>query len=387
MNKINLLFIISGIVRFWERSPGIPNIVRGLSEKGFNIDLVSFTREADELNKIKTELLEKKFPNIKLYFIKASKKNPFSCWHIINEIFKNKKIHIVIGEIINLSTFLSLFLKNQVKIIAHEVRMPKSYKIRIIKRALRGEFSLIKAFELIRNVKKLSKKVDKVISNSHALNLAVISAFKIKPEKCFTIYRGIDTEFFSFKKRNSIRTIPELLFVGNIKPHKGVEDLFEALRLIDKPVKLILCGKGEPEYIEFLKNKTQNYKVPHQISFKGYLSPFKLLNYYQNCDIFVFPSHTEGMPRVLLEAMSCGCPVVCSDILPHKEAIINEVNGIMVSVKSPQSLAQGILKCINNPEIIESISINARKTIEEKFSKESEINKWTEVINQVIYEI
>ena len=112
-----------------------------------------------------------------------------------------------------------------------------------------------------------------------------------------------------------------------------------------------------------------------------------MLNYYQNCDIFVFPSHTEGMPRALLEAMSCGCPVVCSDILPHKEAIINEVNGIMVSVKSPQSLAQGILKCINNPEIIESISINARKTIEEKFSKESEINKWTEVINQVIYEI
>ncbi|RLB58784.1 MAG: hypothetical protein DRG80_06900, partial [Deltaproteobacteria bacterium] len=247
--------------------------------------------------------------------------------------------------------------------------------------------SLIKAFELIRNVKKLSKKVDKVISNSHALNLAVISAFKIEPKKCFTIYRGIDTEFFSFKKRDSIRTIPELLFVGNIKPHKGVEDLFEALRLIDKPVKLILCGKGEPEYIKFLKSKTQNYKVPHQISFKGYLSPSKLLNYYQNCDIFVFPSHTEGMPRVLLEAMSCGCPVVCSDILPHKEAIINEVNGIMVSVKSPQSLAQGILKCINNPEIIESISINARKTIEEKFSKESEINKWTEVINQVIYEI
>ena len=93
------------------------------------------------------------------------------------------------------------------------------------------------------------------------------------------------------------------------------------------------------------------------------------------------------MPRALLEAMSCGCPVICSDIPPHREAVINEINGIMVSVKSPQSLAQGILKCINNPEIIKPISINARKTIEEKFSKESEINKWTEVISQVIYEV
>ncbi|MCU4138135.1 MAG: hypothetical protein MW689_001706 [Thermodesulfobacteria bacterium] len=59
----------------------------------------------------------------------------------------------------------------------------------------------------------------------------------------------------------------------------------------------------------------------------------------------------------------------------------------MVSVRSPQSLAQGILKCINNPKIIETISINARKTIEEKFSKESEIDKWIEVISQIIYEV
>ncbi|MGM0520093.1 MAG: glycosyltransferase [Campylobacterota bacterium] len=41
-----------------------------------------------------------------------------------------------------------------------------------------------------------------------------------------------------------------------------------------------------------------------------------LLKEYNNCD---FPSHSEGMPKALLEAMSCGCPVICSDISPHKE--------------------------------------------------------------------
>ncbi len=376
---MNLLFLTSGIIKIWERSPGISNIVRGLAEKGFEIDVLSL---AGKENKVSIPALD--ILNINMHFINASKKNPYAFIPLVKNLLKEKKIKAIIGEILNLSAILSLCLDDEIKFIAHEIRMPKNYKVRIIKRALRGNFSLFEAIKLIRNVKDLVKKVSKVVSNSKALNSAVIKAFNLDPNKCLTIYRGIDTEFFSFKKRKDINSFPELLFVGNIKPHKGVEDLFEALSFIDKPVRLILCGKGEPEYIEFLKSKTKNYKVPHQVCFKGFLNPSELLKYYHSCDLFVFPSHTEGMPRALLEAMSCGCLVVCSNIAPHKEAVINDFNGIIVEVKSPKSLAQGIQKYLNNPQIVETISINARKTIEKNFSKESEINKWAELITQEI---
>lgn len=104
-----------------------------------------------------------------------------------------------------------------------------------------------------------------------------------------------------------------ILFLGRLVPEKGAHDLIEAFRACDCGLKLVIAGGSSHSdtYVESLHQAAAN---DERIVFTGPLFGEDKDEAFSNAALFVLPSLLEGMPIVLLEAMSYGCPVLASDI-------------------------------------------------------------------------
>ncbi|ASJ03590.1 hypothetical protein A3L09_10140 [Thermococcus profundus] len=159
-----------------------------------------------------------------------------------------------------------------------------------------------------------------------------------------------------------------LLYVGRLDYRKGVIDLLKAAQVLRNDlgyVKILIVGKG-PLYnnikVAITRNNLDNVKL------LGHIPWERLLWLYRNAEVFVFPSHYEGLPTVVLEAMSSGLPVVASDIPAHRDVIVTGYNGLLSKKGSPESIAENILTVLEDEKLKKKLEKNARKTIERKFT-------------------
>lgn len=109
----------------------------------------------------------------------------------------------------------------------------------------------------------------------------------------------------------------ELLYVGDLRLFKGLGTLLAALRIVrleGVPARLTLVGGAYPEDRDWLRVRLHETGVDEHVDLTGTLDRPELVERYRRSDLFVFASFHEGSPRVVKEALACGCPVVCSDI-------------------------------------------------------------------------
>jgi len=134
------------------------------------------------------------------------------------------------------------------------------------------------------------------------------------------INNGIHSNlFFPITKKNKILT---LLFVARIVPRKGLLILLKTLKKLVKDlpnIKLIVLGDG-PHLIT-CEEYTKNNKIENFVEFKGYVTGKDKINCFQNSDIFCAPYRNENFAITLLEAMSCGIPIVGFDSDGIKEIL------------------------------------------------------------------
>lgn len=207
---------------------------------------------------------------------------------------------------------------------------------------------------------ELSKMLDRVkgvISVSSKNKSECIKAGLTKEENCVVIPNAIDTSLFYQKDKSKLREqfgfAPDIFivaFVGQFDNRKGITRLSNALTsLKDDSIKAIFMGTGpeHPDYKGTLIAKT----VPHD-----------LLPDYLNCaDIFVLPTLNEGCCNAIIEAMSCGLPIVSSD-LPFNYDILNKDNSILVNPNNIDQIAEAIKDLKDDPKKRKKLSINIIKT-------------------------
>lgn len=119
-------------------------------------------------------------------------------------------------------------------------------------------------------------------------------------------------------KRFSLRKGRYILTVGRFVPEKGLGDLidaFEAAALRDRTLVIVGRADHRGSYSRHLSEKVEGNK---KIVLTGFLTGKDLAELYHHAGIFVLPSHYEGLPIVLLEALSYGCSCLVSDIPPHR---------------------------------------------------------------------
>jgi len=148
------------------------------------------------------------------------------------------------------------------------------------------------------------------------------------------------------------RFSPYILFVSTIEPRKNIITLVQAFNHLKQtqkiPHQLVLAGakgwKYQPIFEAIAASPWQS-----EIHHLDYLPDNALAAFYQQADVFVYPSYYEGFGLPVLEAMTLGAPVVAANV-----ASIPEVTGdaaVLVDPKEPLSLAEGILQVIGYPEV------------------------------------
>jgi glycosyltransferase involved in cell wall biosynthesis len=230
-------------------------------------------------------------------------------------------------------------------------------------------------------IKKIEKFIynnaDKIVITSEKDKEFIMDNFKINPEKIAVINNYIDTNLF-IKKENNKNKKNKLVFVGRFNQQKNLFNLLEAVNNLK--VELNLIGSGELE--KELKEKAKNIKMA-QINFLGNILNENLPEKLNENEIFVFPSLYEGNPKALLEAMSVGLVILTTKVKGIREIVKHKENGYLVETNS-DSIKKGLEELLNNDELRNKISINARKTIEENFSFEKIIEKEINLHKEVI---
>jgi len=213
------------------------------------------------------------------------------------------------------------------------------------------------------------RKCDRVITITQQVKNLYSRA--VEDEKIGVIPIGVDTSFFKPQEKCDQRDFYEILCVGYLYKLKGVEFLIRSMEVIAKEqrdVKLRIVGEG-PEKSR-LRDLTKVLDLEEKVIFEGLVPHTKIANYYQQCDIFCFPTLGEPFGKVVLEAMACGKPVVASKIGGPVEIIQDGETGFLVPPAQPKILADTILKLLSEESTMRKIGASARKAVVQKYSWE-----------------
>ncbi|MDV5102914.1 glycosyltransferase family 4 protein [Clostridium perfringens] len=188
---------------------------------------------------------------------------------------------------------------------------------------------------------------------------------------------GVNLDEFEFSALPPFETI-NFIFIGRIMKEKGINELFEAIKIIKakyKKTRFIILGGLEENYEEYI----DNMKNEDLLEYYGEVKDVRTYIKCSHC--ILLPSYHEGMSNALLEGAAMGRPLITSNIPGCKEAVRNNKSGFLHRVKDSKDLANKIEKFIllSNEEKI-AFGKESRKIVEEKFDKKKVIDKTIENI-------
>lgn len=204
-----------------------------------------------------------------------------------------------------------------------------------------------------------------------------LKEYHLNPEKVIVVGNGVDEKFFYPKQKILGDGKKYIMFAGRIDREKGLFDLVESARYVcsEKPdVFFIIAGKGRD--LGKLRESIRKAKLQDRFIFPGQVNKDQLVKLYQDATIFVFPSYHEGLPGAVLEAMSCGLPVIATDVRGNRDLISNGETGILVPPRSPEKMAETISMLLKDKNFRKNLGRNARKTVEEKYTWDVVSNKF-----------
>lgn len=176
----------------------------------------------------------------------------------------------------------------------------------------------------------------------------------------------LPTEFSRQAPGNSSAKV--LLAVGRLSKEKGHADLIEAVALLQRrglpEFHVLLVGEG-PER-GALEALARERRVP--VTFAGQRSDVR--PFYSLCDSFVLPSHSEGSPNVLIEAMAAAKPIVATTAGGVGETVEHRQEALLVPSGNPQAMAEAILELAEHPETASAIAAAARERVRRDFLPE-----------------
>ena len=236
-----------------------------------------------------------------------------------------------------------------------------------------------------RMVERRLKNVEAVVGCCEFVASGIRRRFPEIKNRCSVVYNGsnentINRNATHAESGREIRRnlgLPEdhkiVLFVGRVVPAKGVHTLVEAMRLVlarEISCSLLVVGRfSGPPSPAWLKNRQSRplwdeierlrfgYEehlarlsegIEERVRFLGRVPHQELGSYYRLADVFVLPSFNEAFPLVILEAMSCGCPVIATDVGGIPEMLVHGETGLVVGPGDPEALAEAMVDVLKD---------------------------------------
>ena len=202
---------------------------------------------------------------------------------------------------------------------------------------------------------------------------------------------GVDTEKFSIiktdrKEKRKELGIPEgaimLLSVGELNKNKNHEIVIKALDKIDN-TDIYYCIAGQGDLKKDLEDLINTTHMKERIQLLGFRKDVQEL--CEIADVFVFPSHREGLSVALMEAMATGLPIICSNIRGNVDLVEEGKGGILCKSNSVDDFVSGIEKVIYNKNIVKQMRIYNKEFIKQVDLKniKTKMNKiYGDIINK-----
>ena len=188
----------------------------------------------------------------------------------------------------------------------------------------------------------------------------------------------IDNTSYKFFDKNVEQKL-QIIYLGRIHESKGIHDIIDAFSKLykEKAFRFVLCGTGEIE-----NHAVEAFRkiMKDDFTFKGIVSGNNKTDAIISSDIFILASrYGEGLPMALLETMGAGViPIVTNDS-SIKFVVKNNENGILIEKRNPNDIHLKLKDLLNNPDKLNSLSVNARKTIAENFDVKQMIKKLEQI--------
>lgn len=228
--------------------------------------------------------------------------------------------------------------------------------------------------------------VDQVLSVSEAHKNRLAKTIGFKLERIKVIPNGVDTARFSRQKKDpalqaALGIDPNALVIGTVgrfMPVKNQAFLVKAFAEVAahiNNIRLLLVGEG-PLHDDLIALEA-SLKIKGRVVFAGRQS--NVPAFLNLMDIFVLPSLSEGMSNTILEAMSCGCPVIATDVGGNPGIVINKKTGRLVPSEDIPALAAAIRQLIENKETRLSYGQAGRVHIEEEYSLAKMLSRYAQL--------
>lgn len=178
-----------------------------------------------------------------------------------------------------------------------------------------------------------------------------------------------------------------IAYVGRITHEKGIHDLIKAFSqvLTCYDTKLLIAGAGDKAYLDDCRQLVASLGHFGKIVFLGELSTSELRLLLNKAKLSVVPSiWFENLPNSMLESFACGTPVIASNIGSLAESIDHEFTGMLFECGSVEDLANKIYYCLNNPDLLASMSANALLASRQVFSPDIHVESLLSLFNQCI---
>ena len=182
---------------------------------------------------------------------------------------------------------------------------------------------------------------------------------------------SVDVHAFAPPDEPSERTVPRILFVGNLTERKGLLDLFDASRILDDRgvIHEVVVVGGRPDEGGEAEAKVRE-AVPPNVTLVGARRPADMPAAYKDADIFCLPSWWEAAPLSVLEAMASRLPVVATRVGEVPFMVRNGVDGILVEARQPAALADALHELLKDDERRAVVAASARARAVDQYSAE-----------------
>lgn len=288
-----------------------------------------------------------------------------------------------IADILNTGGYDLLYMNNQPSSNLEGVLAAEMAKVPVVQHC-RIETTLNRT-----ELAALNRGVRRVVCVSQGVADSLVKQ-GVPAEKCIAVLNGIDGK----------QTLPDpapvrkmlgvsgqqivIGTVGSLVIRKGVHDLLRAAKTVRErtgaPFKLLIVGEG-PQRGE-LEALANSLGLRNDVIFPGFQKA--PLPFISAMDIFVLASAREGLPRVILEAMLLGKPVVASDVVGSRELVRKDVSGSLFPYGNVAALANSLLHLIENQALREEMGRRGREIVLTEYSIERYVAGVEAVLDEAV---
>ena len=231
---------------------------------------------------------------------------------------------------------------------------------------------------------------DHIITESQEIKKIVKNKFYIDDRKITVLKNGLiinEQKYINQYKKNDLfpqKCGLKILAVGRLTYQKAMEVLVKATNNLIKigieDFKVIIVGEGEQRIM--LEKMIEELSIQKYIKLVGIRDDVKDL--MKEADIFVLPSRYEGLSVAMIEAMSCGLPIIASDAPGINPYIINGVNGLLFPIEDHDELSKNIIKLANNKKLRKKLSVEGQKYFNSEFNMKKNIISLVKLIDEYV---